>query len=253
MSTQQQSSATGVGVILPADLSSELCIANLTSAAGNRLLQFRIDPGDAFERRAFIRYGLDGRFHLGIREMYLPDDLYRNVCGSDGIPASDIPDQLRTLSGYAYTLSAGRPHWTQARRVVKPVRSGGQWAAAPRAADLATEAAAYYAQQSNTTYYLHLAPGRYRYANNPPDRAEFCSVTPLGLWSQHEGTATYPLDAAPAEAAFLNRDQRRPARTAALIADADQPMGQLIIGPFHPDGSTAARPSRREPRRGRRP
>lgn len=240
-----------VGVILPADLSSELCIANI-AGAGSRLLLFRIDPGDAYERRAFIRCGPDNRFHLGIREMYLPDDLYRNVCGSDGIPAGDIPDQLRTLSGWAYTLATGRPHWTRARRTVRPVRSGSQWATAPRAASLATEAAADCARQANSTHFLHLAPGRYRYANNPPDRAEFYSVTPLGLWSQHEGNATYPLNAAPGETAFLNPGQQRLTRTAAQVADTDQPNGQLIVVPFGQGEATPARPPRREQHRGRR-
>ena len=107
-------------LLLPGDLRGELCIASITIADSHRLLRFRIDPGNAFQRHGYLRSFDGARFIIGMGERYLPDDKNSHVCGSDGVPADDIPDQLRTLATWARASDADRGHWLDSRPPFKP-------------------------------------------------------------------------------------------------------------------------------------
>lgn len=219
-------------LLLPTDLRGELCITNITIDHAQRLITFRIDPGNAFARRGYVR-NIDGaRFLVGVSERYLPDDPRRHVCGSDGIPAADVPDQLRAASGWAYTWDAERDHWLDARTPHTPAWSGTQ-----RKITSAAMAAAERARREHLTHYLYPLPGRFGYANNPPSDGAFFSVTARGDWSLHHGQDTYPLETAPDASSIENlaRSRAAPAR----LARADRGAGPAVVLPFRPAAKTA--------------
>jgi hypothetical protein len=207
--------------LLPDDLRTELCIARVTIADNHKLLRFRIDPGSAFERRAYLRTVDNGRFLIGFGERYLPDDKLTHVCGSDGVPAADIPDQLRCLSAWAYASDAGRSHWQDALARREP-----GWTKYQKLITQATFMAETRASMDRVTHFLDGSPGQYRYGNNPPEPGTaFFSVTPLGDWAHHDGTATYPLAAAP-EAAMV---ATLPGQTAARLARSDRAVKPVVV------------------------
>jgi hypothetical protein len=210
--------------LLPGDLRTELCIARVTIADHHKLLRFRIDPGSAFERRGHLRT-LDGtRFLIGLSERYLPDDKPAHLCGSDGVPAADIPDQLRCLSGWAYTYDADRQHWQDASP-----RRESTWTSYQKLITQATFMAETRASIQRVTHFVDGSPGRFRYRDNPPDPGSaFFSVTPLGDWALHDGTATYPLAAAP-DATTITA---MPGCTAARLARADHAAARPVVVPF---------------------
>jgi hypothetical protein len=210
--------------LLPGDLRTELCIARVTIADQHKLLRFRIDPGSAFERRGYLRT-LDGtRFLIGLSERYLPDDKPVHLCGSDGVPAADIPDQLRCLSGWAYTYDADRQPWQDARPRREPTRMSYQ-----KLITQATFMAETRASIERVTHFLDGSPSGFRYGDNPPDPGSaFFSVTPLGDWALHDSSASYPLAAAP-DATTISAT---PGRTAARLARADHAAARPVVVPF---------------------
>jgi hypothetical protein len=179
-------------ILLPRDLRSELCIAGAFLENEPGLLTFRIDPGGAFQRRGYVRNIEGARFLVGLSERYLPDGPRVRVCGSDGIPAGDVPDQLRAASGWAYSWDAERDHWFDARPRLTPVWSGSRLDVMA-----ATMAAAGRAKAEHLTHYLYAQRGKFVYANNPPREGAFFSVTLRGHWALHVGRATYPVESAP--------------------------------------------------------
>jgi hypothetical protein len=217
--------------LLPGDLQTELCIARVMIADNHKLLRFRIDPGAAFERRGYLRT-IDGtRFLIGLSERYLPDDKPAHVCGSDGVPATDIPDQLRCLSAWAYASDAGREHWIFARPSREPA-----WTRYQKLITQATFMAETRAGIQRVTHFVDGSPGRYRYRDNPPDPGSaFFSVTPLGDWSLHDDAATYPLAAAPNASTLATM----PGHTAAKLARADQAAVRPVVVPFSRRDQTA--------------
>jgi hypothetical protein len=226
-------------LLLPDDLRAELCIATVTIADSHRLLRFRIDPGNAFERHGYLRTFDGTRFLIGIAERYLPSDKNTHVCGSDGIPASDIPGQLRTLSGWAYTWDTNREPWRFAYRRRIPA-----WSAQHKVITTATFAAGQCASQEHVTYYLCGRPGEYTYSNHPPGTATpFYSITPLGDWSLHDGTATYPMAAAPDASSVARHTSRETVRNRhtrpVAVAQADRADGDLVVIPFLGRDSTS--------------
>jgi hypothetical protein len=227
--------------LLPGDLRTELCIARITIADNHKLLRFRIDPGGAFERHGYLRT-IDGtKYLIGLSERYLPDDKPAHVCGSDGVPTTDIPDQLRTLSGWAYTHDADREHWQDARPCREPA-----WTSYQKLITQATFMAETRAGIQRVTHFVDGPPGKYRYGDNPAEPGSvFFSVTPLGDWALHDGTATYPLAAAP-DASTL---AAMPGRTAARLASSDNVRTRSVIVPFSPRDQTpkaAATTNRRQ-------
>lgn len=181
-------------LLLPAALRAELCITVVQISGDHELLRFRIDPGGAFERRGYVRNTGGARFVTGVSERYLPDGPRTEVCGSSGVPAGDVPDQLRAASGWAYTWDGERDHWYDARPRLTPPWTGSRRNTGIRSVTLAVEAVAERAQREHVTHYLHAAPGRLLYGNNPPGpETAFFSVTLRGDWSLHEDRKTYPL------------------------------------------------------------
>jgi hypothetical protein len=210
--------------LLPGDLRSELCIPRITIADNHKLLRFRIDPGSAFQRHAYLRT-IDGtRYLIGLNERYLPDDKPAHVCGSDGVPAADIPDQLRALSGWAYAHDADREHWQDARPCREP-----SWASYQKLITQATFMAETRAGIQRLTHFVDGRPGKYKYADNPPEPGSvFFSVTPLGDWALHDGTATYPLAAVPDASTITTM----PGRSVAGLAGSDNVRAGSVIVPF---------------------
>ncbi|HXL87659.1 MAG TPA: hypothetical protein VN969_01535 [Streptosporangiaceae bacterium] len=217
--------------LLPDDLRTELCIARITIADNHKLLKFRIDPGSAFERRAYLRAVDGARFLIGLSERYLPDDKLTHVCGSDGVPAADIPDQLCCLSAWAYASDADRDHWQDAFARREPT-----WTKYQKLITQATFMAETRAGMERVTHFLDGSPGRYRYGNNPPGpETAFFSVTPLGDWAHHDGTATYPLAAAPEATTIATL----PGRTATRLARSDYAAAEPVVVPLIPRNQTA--------------
>jgi hypothetical protein len=214
-------------LLLPRDLRIELCItgAFLENAPG--LLTFRIDPGGAFQRRGYVRNIEGGRFLVGLSERYLPDGPRVRVCGSDGIPVDDVPDQLRAASGWAYSWDAERDHWLDARPRVTPAWSGSR-----RDAISVTMAATERARAEHLTHFLYAQREKFVYANNPPREGAFFSITLRGHWALHVGRVTYPLESAPDASAFANipATQRRP--TPAMLARADHAAQGAVVVQF---------------------
>ena len=176
-------------LLLPVSLRAEMCITSVTVSPDNELLTFRLDPGNAFERRGYIRSAGGGRFLIGMAERYLPDGERAHVCGSDGLPAGDVPDQLRAASGWAYTWDGERDHWLDARAPLSP-------ACSRRCVSL--HVAQSLARELEVAHYVSLEAGKLICANNPPrDWGLFFSVTNRGDWSLHRGPETYPLESIP--------------------------------------------------------
>jgi hypothetical protein len=178
--------------LLPRDLRTELCVAGIAVDDGQQLVRFRIDPGSAYQRRGFVRNEPGVGFLVGVTERYLPDGPCLRVGGSDGVPAGDVPDQLRAASGWAYTRDRDREHWRDALGVQRP-----PWSGRSRDITWAARAAEDRARHQHLTHYLYLRAGKFAYGNNPPRDGAFFSVTKVGDWSLHQGRATYPLDDAP--------------------------------------------------------
>jgi hypothetical protein len=214
-------------ILLPRDLRSELCIAGAFLENEPGLLTFRIDPGGAFQRRGYVRNVEGARFLVGLSERYLPDGPRVRVCGSDGIPAGDVPDQLRAASGWAYSWDAERDHWFDARPRLTPGWSGSRLDVMA-----ATMAAAGRAKAEHLTHYLYAQRGKFVYANNPPREGAFFSVTLRGHWALHVGRATYPLERAPDASTFANMPAKHSQLTPARLAQADQAAHGAVIIPF---------------------
>jgi len=221
--TDQVPIAMITGLLLPADLRTELCITGITTDGDQQLLRFRIDPGNAYQRRGYVRNIEGAQFNIGVAERYLPDGPRRYLCGSDGIPAGDVPDQLRAASGWAYTWDADRDHWLDARPRHTPAWSGRR-----RDITSAAEAAAQRARAEHLTHYLYPRAGRFVYATNPPAEGAFFSVTLRGDWSAHHGRETYPLETAPDDTASATRNTASPVK----LAQADQAAGESVVLPF---------------------
>ncbi|MBV9444661.1 MAG: hypothetical protein JO345_02000 [Streptosporangiaceae bacterium] len=238
-------------LLLPGDLRGELCIRNIAIDNDQRLITFRIDPGNAFARRGYVR-NLDGaRFLVGVSERYLPDDPRRHVCGSDGIPAGDVPDQLRVASGWAYTWDAARNHWLDARQ-----RHAPAWSDSRSDIASATVAAAERARQERLTHYLCVVHDRFVYANNPPRIVAFFSITARGDWSVHHGPETYPLESAPDASSIGNLLGQPSVRTdvsPARLARADLAANEGMVLPFRQRDGAARTTTSAGTRRGRRP
>lgn len=191
-------------LLLPQALRAELCITGVQVSGDHELLRFRIDPGSAFQRRGYVRNTDGARFVVGVSERYLPDGPRTEVCGCSGVPAGDVPDQLRTLSGWAYTWDGERDHWYDARPRLTPAWAGSRRSAGGRSVETAVQDIAERAHREHVTHYVYLTPGRLHYANNPPGPdIAFFSVTLRGDWSLHEGRATYPLEQPPDASAVV--------------------------------------------------
>jgi hypothetical protein len=227
--------------LLPGDLRTELCVARITIADNHKLLRFRIDPGSAFERRGYLRIVDGTKFLIGLSERYVPDDKPAHVCGSDGVPAADIPDQLRCLSGWAYARDADREHWQDAMARREP-----GWTRYQKLINQATFMAETRAGVERVTHFVGSSPSGYRYGDNPPDPGSvFFSVTPLGDWALHDGAVTYPLAAAPDATTIATM----PGRSATRLARADQASTGPVVLPFSrrdPAPKPAATTSRRQ-------
>jgi hypothetical protein len=216
-----------IDVLLPRDLRTELCITGLTVESDPSLLTFRIDPGNAFQRRAYVRNMGSGRFVVGISERYLPDGPRVTVCDSSGIPAGYVAEQLRASSGCAYTWDAERDHWLDARPRLTPAWSGSR-----RDVTSAAVAAAQRVWEEKVTHYLYARQGRFVYANNPPRDGAFFSVNVRGLWARHDGPVTYPIENAPGTSAIAAQALYGHA-TPARLALADQVVGDAVVLAFH--------------------
>lgn len=216
-------------VLLPDGLCAELGVASIL-AEDDCLLTFRIDPGNAFARRAYIRNAEGTKFLVGVSERYLPNDPRRHVCGCDGIPAGDVPDQLRVVSGWAYNWDAEREHWQDARPQRTP-----SWTGSRRKLVEAAASATERARRERTAYFLHERPGRIVYGNNPPAQGVFYSVTVRGYWSLHQGRETYPLEGPP-DATTVTTSQGKIAvrrkMSPARLALAHQPTEPALVIPF---------------------
>jgi hypothetical protein len=216
-----------IDTLLPSDLRTELCITGLTVESDPSLLTFRIDPGNAFQRRAYVRDMEGGRFVVGISERYLPDGPRVTVCDSSGIPAGYVAEQLRASSGCAYTWDAERDHWLDARPRLTPAWSGSR-----RDVTSAAVAAAQRVWKEKVTHYLYAHQGRFVYANNPPREGAFFSVNVRGLWAMHDGRVTYPMENAPGTSAIAPQalyGRSSPAR----LAFADQAADGAVVLAFH--------------------
>jgi hypothetical protein len=212
--------------LLPRDLRAELCIAGIAVDGGQQLVRFRIDPGGAFQRGGFVRSESGARFLVGVTERYLPDGPRQRVGGSDGVPAGDVPDQLRAASGWAYTWDRDRDHWRDARPAQSP-----PWAGSSRDIIWAARAAEDRARHQHITHYVYLRSGKFAYGNNPPLDGTFFSVTKIGDWSLHQGRETYPLDTAPDTGSAVSLTSQRQAGPARL-ARLDQTATEGLVLPF---------------------
>jgi hypothetical protein len=184
-------------LLLPAGLVSELNIASIRAEPGRRQLSFRLEPGEAFERRGFIRHDPAEGFSVAIAERYLPQHDLVLVCGCTGVSASRVAATVLEAADYAQIRETGRVHWWFSHPDQVPA-----YGTRP-AADLAALAAASYAAERETACFLHQGPGGYHFANNPPGFGTgFFSVTSHGEWSMHQGEDTCPLDSAPGASAF---------------------------------------------------
>lgn len=233
-------------LLLPPVLRAELCVAGVQVSGDHELLRFRIDPGGAFQRRGYVRNSGGARFVVGVSERYLPDGPRTEVCGSSGVPAGDVPDQLRAASGWAYTWDGERDHWYDARPRLTPPWTGSRRNTSTRSVALAVENVAERARREHVTHYLHAAPGRLLYGNNPPGlETAFFSVTLRGDWSLHEGRNTYPLEHPP-DASSVARLTTGAARLARADRAAELPAEAAVI-PFR--AVQAAKPRRAVSRR----
>jgi hypothetical protein len=239
--------------LLPRSLRTELCIASVMISGDHELLRFRLDPGSAFQRRGYVRSTDGTRFLVGISERYLPDGPRAEVCGSTGIPAADVPDQLRTASGWAHTWDRERDHWYDARPRLTPAWKGSRRDIGRRSAELAAETAAERAWQYNITHYLHAEPGRFWYGSNPPGpQTAFYSVTLHGDWSLHQDRRTYPLANAPDATSFAGLAGHVGAGPARLAREdrTGRVPGEAAVLPFRGRPATPGQPaasSRRHP------
>jgi hypothetical protein len=193
-------------LLLPAGLVSELSIASIRADVGQRQLTFRLESGEAFERRGFIGYDPAEGFSVQIAERYLPQHDLAPVCGCAGLPASRVAVTVLEEAGYAQVRETGRVHWWFSHPGQEPAYSTRP------AAGLAALEAASYATLRETACFVHQGPGGYHYAANPPAFGTgFFSVTSHGEWSLHQREDTRPLDSAPDARAFawLARDPAR--------------------------------------------
>lgn len=230
--------------LLPAGLRLELCVTGIAVSGDHELLQFRLDPGNAFERRGYVRRSGGTGFLIGISERYLPDGDRRRVCGGDGIPAVEVPDQLMTASGWAYTQDAGRDHWRDARQRLEPAWSDDRLAATAGNTAATAWAAQQRARQEHTTHYVYEEAGRFVHGNNPPGPGRSCfSVTMRADWAIHRDRETYPLETAP-DAGMLRHlfSGKAPTRLAGpvQVTRVEHPWASAaVVVPFRPRQETA--------------
>jgi hypothetical protein len=231
-------------LLLPEALRAELGVTGVTITSRDSLT-CRIDPGNAFERRASIRNIIDTAFAVLVSERYRPDDPIGYLCGSNQVPAAEVSFQLQAASGWACTFDEDRAHWYDARKHRSPT-----WSTSLRADKLASvsEAAAGAAERArrlHVTHFMYSEPGALVYGNNPPPPGtDFYSVTRDGNWSLHQGVATYPQEDAPDARSFARLTVRSTARSQvhpARLARADRGAGGQVIA-FRPrTGSPASR------------
>jgi hypothetical protein len=231
-------------LLLPESLRTELGVTGLTITSRHSLT-CRIDPGNAFERRASIRNIIDTAFAVLVSERYCPDDPIGYLCGSNQVPAAEVSFQLQAASGWACIFDEDREHWYDAR----PRRSPA-WSTSLRAGKLASAAeavqgAAERTRRLHVTHFLYAEPGALVYGNNPPSPGtDFYSVTRGGDWSLHQGVATYPQEEAPDARSLARLPGRSTARSQlhpARLAAADRASGGQVIA-FRPrTGSPASR------------
>jgi hypothetical protein len=194
-------SAGMVNDLLPRDLRGELCVAGLTLAKDRRALEFRMDPGHSFERRAVIRLGDDGPCQLLVADRFVPGAELDGALAIGSVAGADVPDQLRRLAGQAWTNSTARPHWRDAiaGRVPRLLHA---WPGTDHV-DAAACAASVFAQGEHVTCFVCWHSGRTECVTvPPPDCPGFLSVTPERGWSMHTGRDTYPLSGMPDTVTF---------------------------------------------------
>lgn len=192
-------------LLLPAEVRIELCITGLTVKDDGRLLRFRLDPGRAFERHAFIRDAGHSWYSITIRERYRPGDRPAEVSGAFGMIAAEVPDELRGAAGRAHSRTAALPHWREAFEPVTPAAVAMWRDKTGLGAELLTSEAIRRARQAGITLFVYSRVDRYECANNPPPgETAFFSVTPQGDWSVHRGTDTYPMELRPNSAHYAN-------------------------------------------------
>jgi hypothetical protein len=221
-------------LLLPDSLRDDLCITGITFTSPYSLT-CRIDPGNAFERRASIRNIIDTAFAVLVSERYRPDDPVGYLCGSNQVPAAEVSFQLQAASGWACTFDEERPHWYDARKRHSPAWStnvrDGRMASAREVANGAAERA----RRLHVTHFVYAEPGSLVYGNNPPlPGADFYSVTRDCDWSLHHGAETYPQENPPDARSFARLASRSaiPVHPAKL-ARADRGAGGQVIA-FRP-------------------
>jgi hypothetical protein len=209
-------------LLLPADLQIELCITGITEARDGKVLRFRLDPGRAYARCGWIN-SAGSSYLIGITQRYLPGDKPEEITGTYGVTLNQVPDEIRSASARAYDLAASRPHWLAACPRTFP--EWHQTTPGTTAADTlrTAETAAQQAKQSGRVIYVSDADKGFACTSNPPSAEVFLSVTPQGLWSQHNGSHTYPIEGTPNASVFFSIQRRgdipevrfpgRPART----------------------------------------
>jgi hypothetical protein len=67
-----------------------------------------------FERFGAISDVGEDWYNIGIRERYRPGDRLAYISGAYGMPAPEVPDELRSAVGRAYSRTALHPHWRDA-------------------------------------------------------------------------------------------------------------------------------------------
>jgi hypothetical protein len=245
-------------LLLPADLRIELCIVDLTATQDGRVLRFRIDPGRAYARNAYVR-ALGDSYSIGIYQRYLPGDKPVEIAGAHGLPLADVPNELRAASGHAYDLTAGKPHWREACPGRSPGWTKTHPGLTPAATLKATQTAKHQAATTGNVCYVAATDSGFACSDNPPDTEMFLSVTYQGQWSLHSGTCTYPVEGTPDVSAFFAMQNKtifpvirfaeRPVRTGSDGAR----LSRINVTALHPSPAAYRGPGGHGPGNGKAP
>lgn len=225
MSTQPDLDQLAAALFTP-ELVTELGVVRDPAPDEHNRLQFRLDPGNLFERHALVRGHADGAYRVSVSRRYRPHEPLLWVAGAEA-ELADVPGVLRSAVRYARDRDAELPHWLATRRRETPPLSLSWSDTDYGDARDAVAACATQARRAGAVMYLSTQPGLITCSNNPPENGPFFSVTSAGKWAVHWRVCTRPLLGPPKPAVLVDPVPS----VAAQVAGLDRPQADANASP----------------------